>query len=532
MKYPQNIERLMKRFCARKRSTVKTTRELNERILGDALLARKTSTTTQSAAMGPDIWRIVMQSRITKYATAAAIILVMIIGIIELGKSAGGAGVVFAAAMNSVRQAGTFSCMEIFEVTYEDDGQDGKYLMKQKWMFKEPDWERHEALTSPWPKYVGETTITDYGTRQELRLRPVEKTARLSDLSSDYTVDDETGELKLTQLNTRLRDRLLEWSAGAVEDHGRVELDGRSVRMLQSHRDNRVTTVWIDPETNYPVQVEHQWTDQSRSPVMITAIQIDTELDDNLFSLEPPEGYIFSVDKSRGSDEEERMLTKMMHLGKYCLIYANQHNDLFPGDLADLVAAGIITDEALRNVRAAPDGPDGPPVIQYRQPDTSVEDWAIEVMLYEVHDGGLRDNLVAVTMLDSHAELIPVRVLEQFLKPWPSDKKKISACMAYLYRFCGQYAKEHVDRYPAKLADLVGVDVSEEAVTRLQSAWGQHDGREVIRYRPPRTNADPTTEVMFYEICDQWSDDGAVVCYVDGHCEIIVDRNRFEELIK
>ena len=89
--------------------------------------------------MRPDIWRIIMRGRMTKYVTAAVIALVIIIGIIELGEPVGRASVVFAAAIDSVRQAGTFSCTEISESWYEDGGEYRKYLSKQRRMFKEPD---------------------------------------------------------------------------------------------------------------------------------------------------------------------------------------------------------------------------------------------------------------------------------------------------------------------------------------------------------------------------------------------------------
>jgi len=406
MKYTENIERLIKNFCAIRKSGVKTTTELDGKIIDDAVLAQKTSKTVQSAAVQPNIWRIIMRSRITQYAAAAVIILVIIIGIVELGKPIG-ASAAFAAAMNNIKQARTFSCTGIFEVQYEDGDNRGKYLLKQKWMFKEPDRERHETLTSapPWPKDVGEVTIWHYGKRQQLKFRPFDKTAEFHDMSSDYDVDDKTGELRLTQLSTRLRDRLQEWSAGAVEDLGRAELDGQSVRMLRSRKDKRITTVWVNPETNYPVQIEHKWTDQSRSPVMYTSIQIDTELDDAFFSLEPPEGYTLSVDKSRWPDDKEKKGTKIMHLGKFCLIYANKHDDQFPGELADLVTSGITTDEVLKKILASPDEPDGPPVIRYRQPDRDAER-STEVILFEVFDQWPEDGAV-VCFADGHCEIIP-----------------------------------------------------------------------------------------------------------------------------
>ena len=531
MKYTEGIEKLIRDFCAGKKAKVKTTTELDKQIIADSVVAQNKYKTDQSAAVQPHIWRIIMRNRIIQFAAAAVVILVIIIGIVELGKPIG-ASVSFAAAMDSIKKARTFSCMEIFQAAYQDGEKEGKYLLKQMWMFKEPEKERHESLTSPWPRYIGETTIMDYGKRQQLVLRPAEKTATLHDRSSDYDIDDKTGELKLRQLSTRIRDRLLDWSAGAVEDHGSVELDGRTVRMLQSQKDNRITTVWINPKTNFPVQIELKWTDNSREPVMYSSIQIDTELDDDLFSIEPPAGYTVTVDKSDWPDDKSKISARMQHVGVACFVYANKHDDRFPGELTDLVKAGIITEQVLNKVLTSPDKPDGPAQIRYLRPDMDTPDRSHEVMLYEVYDERSGNGRVVVTMSDSHWELIPVQTLVQLLKPWPDREKKLSVKMTHLHWLCDRYAKEHEGRYPGKLEDLAGEDISDTIVKNLQAPWGQPDGPAIIRYRSPRADAEPSTEVILYEIYDRWPDDGAVVCYADGHCEIIPDQNRFEELIR
>lgn len=403
MKSARNIEKLIKKFCAVKQTEIKTTPELDEKILADVLPAQNKLKKTQSTAVQSDIWRIIMRNRITKYAAVAVIIFAIIIGFVELGKPIG-ASATLAVAMDNIKQARTFSCMEIFEVGYQDGEKEGKYLLKQKWMFKEPNLERHEELTSPWPRFIGEVTIMDYDTRQQLELRPVEKTAILSDMSSDYTIDEKTGELKLTQLDTSLRDRLLKLSAGSVEDFGMVELDGKSVQMLQSNKNNRVATVWIDPETYYPVQIELKWTDENRSPVIYTSIQIDAELDDALFSLEVPDGYTRIIEKPDWPDYKKKIMTKVMHLSLRCWGYANKHDYQFPSKLADLVKADIITKEVLNRMLAAPDDPDGPPIIEYCKPNTDA-DQSTELILFEIYDQWPEDGVV-VCFADGHSELV------------------------------------------------------------------------------------------------------------------------------
>jgi hypothetical protein len=74
MKYTDNIESIIKNFYLRKKSAVKTTEELDKRIINDALPAQEKLEKAQSAAVPPNIWRIIMKSRITKLATAAAIL--------------------------------------------------------------------------------------------------------------------------------------------------------------------------------------------------------------------------------------------------------------------------------------------------------------------------------------------------------------------------------------------------------------------------------------------------------------------------
>lgn len=104
--------------------------------------------------------------------------------------------------------------------------------------------------------------------------------------------------------------------------------------------------------------------------------------------------------------------------------------------------------------------------------------------------------------------------------------------MTLLHSGCIEYAKEHEGRFPNELSELVDGIFLERVIKLLLSAPGQQDGRAVIRYRPLPDDAEPSTEVMFYEVYDTWPEDGIVVCFGDGHCEIIKDQSRFEELIK
>ena len=407
MRPAENIEKRIQNI------PINTSAKRDKEVLDDILNALEKSKRAQSAIQ-PNIWRTIMQSKITKIAAAAAIFIAVILGIKYIGTPIDGTSAVFAAAMDSIKQARTFSCTQIYEMTYEDSGKQGKYLLKEVIMFKEPDSERRVRLTSPWPEFVGEITITDFSKHEELTIRPAKKTATLSEKNYYYDVVPNTGKLKLGQLDTSLRDRLLKLSEEAVEDLGDSELNGQHVRMFQTQKGNRVTTVWINPANNLPVQIEHKRVDQSYSPIIYASIQIDTELDDKLFSLEPPEGYSFEV----------------------------------------------------------------------------------------VHPG------------------------------WSDYQKKISAKMRYLSLYCSMYTSQNNGQYPKELAELKEEGVTEPVLKNLLASDEKQDGTVVIRYRPPREKAEPSTEVILYEIFEKWPEDGAVICFADGHAEIIRDQNRFEQLIK
>ena len=404
MKSAKDIERLAKNIRITRNAVSK------DRILAGAQAALQESEKI-STHPKQNIWRIIMRSRTTKLAAAAVVLIAVMLLINYPDTTIDGTSTVFAAAIDSIVQARTFSCTSIFEMAYEKDGKDGKYLLKEKVMFKEPDRERRVKLTSPWPEYIGETDITHYDTRQRLTLRPTEKTATFYDLSSEYKIDEETYDLKLTQLNTRLRDYLLELSAGAIEELGSVELDGQSVQLLRSCGDKRIATLWIDPQTGYPVQVELTWTDQNHSPVMFTSIQIDTELDDDLFSLEPPDGYTLNVDESDLPDKQAKMMTKIRQLGMLCVIYANDNADQFPADLRELVTIGLVTDDELNKLLADPDNSDGPPIFRYRKPNTVSKegeidkDWSTKVVLYEIYDRWPNAGII-VCFADGHCEIV------------------------------------------------------------------------------------------------------------------------------
>jgi formylglycine-generating enzyme required for sulfatase activity len=148
MKTTENIERLIKKV------RYKATAKAYDRVLGNFLQAFEDYKKQKRALTQPNIWRIIMKSKITKLAAAAVIIIAVLIGIHYLGGSVDGASVAFAKMTEAIRtvpwmhvhgqvdalqrkgQVDEWICfgksIEITKqvdgsITYRDEGQDTMY---------------------------------------------------------------------------------------------------------------------------------------------------------------------------------------------------------------------------------------------------------------------------------------------------------------------------------------------------------------------------------------------------------------------
>src|SRR4051794_21342696 len=181
-----------------------------------------------------------------------------------------GASEAFAQAIDHVAKAHTFSCRQIIEPV---DPQNKSPIDEMRYTFKEPDLERTERPQD------GQVVISDYTRRRRISLDSTKKTAFIQDLSKVYGVDDKTGALELSKLDTRIRDRVLKMTAKAVTDMGTQQLNGKTVRVLQSQNQEYVYTVDVDPQTRQPVQIVCKSLEKDGTKWTFADIQIDADLD-------------------------------------------------------------------------------------------------------------------------------------------------------------------------------------------------------------------------------------------------------------
>lgn len=364
---------------------------------------------TEAAATGGGPSHVASRSGrrwVARLVGAAACILVVVLIWSPWGGNGIGASEAFAAAIANVQSAGTFACRQI--VTEMKDGEE--VVREMAFIFKEPDLERIEyGQGMPMP---GEFSVTDYAKRQRLTVRPDDKEASLQDLSDAYAIDAATGALKPTQLGTHARDDVLRISAQAVRDLGMSKLNGRPVWVLQSQGDAEpVKTVYVDPQSGKPVQVAIAWP-SSQQTFTYADIQLDTELDEALFSLEPPAGYALSTDKVM-NEHYGKISAKLMHVMRECYTYASKHDGKWPDRLEDLTKNGMDAN-AIKTLLAPPDQPNGAPVVIYRRPADG-DQRSETIVVYEAPQSR-RDGRIAVGFLDVHAEVIREQDFNEAMK--------------------------------------------------------------------------------------------------------------------
>ena len=342
-------------------------------------------------------------------AKLAAVAACVVVGLILWNPWGRGIGATeaFAQAIANVEQASTFSCRQIVTQL----GADGKEQVEEMgFIFQEPHLERLEY--GPGMTALGEYTVTDYASRQRLVVHGEDKSATLQDISSMYSVEPKTGELELSQLGTHPRDDVLRISAQAVKDLGMTKLGDQLVWVLQSEGDAEpVKTVYVNPDNGKPVRIEITWPSQKQS-FTYADIEIDAEVDERLFSLAPPAGYVLRTEKPI-DEHYGKMAAKVMAILRQCYEYRSTHDMEWPAELADLTETGM-DENAIKTLVAPPDEPDGRPAFVYKRP---AKDQTEGIVVYEAAHSR-RGGKVIAGYTDGHAEVLTI---EEFRKGIAAD---------------------------------------------------------------------------------------------------------------
>lgn len=282
----------------------------NHDALRDALMASLPERATQKRRTGAAVrlrrfaGELTMNHRMLKSAIAATVLIAAWLGVHYLGGSIDGAGVAWADVLTNFEAAKTYMYTRTFE------SGDVKEVMVVRVM--EPYLCRHDYVEGGSGSEVG---IMNTQTGKQINLHARTKSASISD-EKDYAGHQFR---EYRDLKKDLRD-------GTEKDLGRVKLNGRNTVCFEIAKSDQVITVWADPNTALPVQIETRSDKGGRTRTLMSDIRFDVELDQSLF--EPPADYsILDLDTQRWTTPFE--LTER-HLLDGLAVYPKYLDGRFP----------------------------------------------------------------------------------------------------------------------------------------------------------------------------------------------------------
>lgn len=186
------------------------------------------------------------------------------------------AGAAFAEAAQKLHDAHTLT----YRMTVEISGQ--ARPMAVRYLFKEPGLIRFETEIKDGP-----VTILDVPHGHTLILNPATKSALVME---GKLVPDQPGENR--DIAVSMAEGLRDLAGKKGEPVGRKSIGGAQAQGFRVKEPKNDMTVWVDPKTKLPVQVDQVLKFAGREVhATISNIALDTELSDSLFRTEPPEGY-------------------------------------------------------------------------------------------------------------------------------------------------------------------------------------------------------------------------------------------------
>jgi len=296
MKPAETIDKLIKKLH------LSASAELDGRVHSEISRALEESKKIKSADFKPNIWRIIMKNRITKIATAAAIIIIaVIVGINQFGGSIDGAGVAWADVVKPILNARTV----IMDILIGPEG-------RQVVIHDEVMGSRIRRTVS---NVQGTDIIIDLEQMKVLALSHAEKTAVYIELGG---LPDLQNYVELLQdAIVRLQNK----PDFQVDDQGLQEIDGQNYIVFVAESENETITIWADPETALPVRIEHKTPNMQ---IVCDNLQFDVALDESRFSMEVPDDYViqetgidFKESSESGFIESLRIWAEIIEEGQF-----------------------------------------------------------------------------------------------------------------------------------------------------------------------------------------------------------------------
>lgn len=226
-----------------------------------------------------------MKSKITKPAVAAVIIMAVLIGIYYFGGPIDGTSVAFADVVQPLLTAetGTFKMtVDVAASGLEWINYGNEPVQTIDVMFAGPDRTR-------WNIPTGEVLVANMQEGKVMILMPAKKEAKVMQVGPPGLIQRHNRFNKLLALRP-LIEYALETEDESVEFLGERKIEGCTVigYYVPGPEHHGDITIWADSDTKLPVKIEQS---MGMETAVISEIVYNVELDESLFSVQPPEEY-------------------------------------------------------------------------------------------------------------------------------------------------------------------------------------------------------------------------------------------------
>jgi len=277
-----NIEQYIKDVYAENLPAT-TSPKLDERILRNVAAVLATTARADSRAAQPNIWRVIMKSRATRFATVAVIIGLVLIGINQIG----GSNVAWAEVLRKVDQALTYTCCAI--LSDSSPGKEPVELEAVIYASTEHGQKQDVRMNGVFLKH----TYFLPAEKVEIDVMPEEKKYRRKPLT-DEDIKRRGGDI---------RETLKKFMACKSKKLGRDKVDGIDVEGIEVCDPNLCTALftvdslaaqlWVDVETYLPVLLKAEINGAKGEKTILKAdnFQWNIELDSSIFEPNIPSDY-------------------------------------------------------------------------------------------------------------------------------------------------------------------------------------------------------------------------------------------------
>lgn len=251
-----------------------------------------------------------------RYAVAAAAVLA-VLALIALPVFKGSSSTVFADAMETLRKvsACTYTLTNIME---------GTPTMQSRTSYKEPGRMRTDSGAPGMSSVV--TSIMDLNKKKLVTLKHAQKQCVTFDLTGSATASQQdSATMGLFEELRRIPD-------SGAEPIGTKEIGGIEAvgfRAKSADRPGMSFVIWADPDRKRLLLVEFDFDNIKGMKGEVSDFDFDAQLDDSLFSLDPPEGYTVTEGQAIETEEpSEEAFIKFLRT-----VAEDTEGDFFPPSL-------------------------------------------------------------------------------------------------------------------------------------------------------------------------------------------------------